>query len=279
VILPTTSIAALLAQEAMSVYSKMKSGQVDLNRFFQQALGALPQWATSLLDGLGLASLGSLQDKVSGGLMKGFQFLAENAFNVGQNTLDFVVSLFIMLYLLFFLLRDGGRLSRQIRDAIPLRNDLLQMLSRRFADVIRATVKGNLVVAAVQGFFGGLIFWFFDIHASVLWGVLMAFLSLLPAGSGVIWLPVALYLIATGAIWKGVVLIVYGVLVIGVVDNFLRPILVGKGTRMPDYVVLISTLGGLAIFGINGFVIGPVIAAMFMAAWHIVATSHTSEAG
>jgi len=102
--------------------------------------------------------------------------------------------------------------------------------------------------------------------------VLMAFLSLLPAiGAGLVWLPVALYFLATGALWSGLGLIAYGVLVIGLVDNVLRPLLVGKDTRMPDYVVLISTLGGMAIFGLNGFVIGPLIAAMFMAVWSIVA--------
>src|SRR5262249_43004043 len=231
------------------------------------------------LDTFGLNNLSALQERLSGGIVKGVQFFAENAFNVGQNTLDFVLSFFIMLYLLFFLLRDGSRLARRIRYAIPLRNELLHTLSRRFTDVIRATVKGNLVVAAVQGFFGGLIFWFFVIHAPGLWGVLLAFMSLLPAGSGLVWGPVAIYLIATGAGWKGVILIVYGMLVIGLVDNLLRPILVGKDTRMPDYVVLISTLGGLAVFGINGFVIGPAIAAMFISAWNIVATSGVGESG
>jgi predicted PurR-regulated permease PerM len=131
-------------------------------------------------------------------------------------------------------------------------------------------VKGNLVVAGVQGVMGGAIFWFYGIHAPVLWGVVMAFTSLLPAGSAVVWLPVAITLLATGSIWKGVVLIVYGSLAIGLVDNVLRPILVGKDARLPDYVVLVSTLGGLALFGLNGFVIGPVIAALFIAAWRIL---------
>ena len=107
-----------------------------------------------------------------------------------------------------------------------------------------------------------------------LWAVVMAFLSLLPAvGSALIWLPVAIYFLVTGAIWQGVFLIAFSVLVIGLVDNILRPILVGKDTKMPDYVVLISTLGGMAIFGLNGFVIGPVVAAMFIAVWDIVASS------
>jgi predicted PurR-regulated permease PerM len=104
----------------------------------------------------------------------------------------------------------------------------------------------------------------------------MALLSLLPAvGAGLVWLPVAIYLLATGAVWQGVLLIAYGVLVIGLVDNVVRPVLVGKDTKMPDYVVLVSTLGGIAIFGLNGFVIGPVIAAMFMAAWEISLSAPT----
>ena len=98
----------------------------------------------------------------------------------------------------------------------------------------------------------------------------MAVLSLLPAvGTALVWGPVAIWLLATGSVTQGVVLIAYGVLVIGLVDNVLRPILVGKDTKMPDYIVLISTLGGLAIFGVNGFIVGPVIAAMFIAAWDI----------
>jgi predicted PurR-regulated permease PerM len=102
----------------------------------------------------------------------------------------------------------------------------------------------------------------------------MAFMSLLPAiGTAVIWLPVAVYFLATGALWQGVVLIAYGTVVMGLVDNFLRPLLIGKGTKMPDYVVLLSTLGGLAIFGLNGFVIGPVIAATFIATWEIFSAS------
>ena len=141
------------------------------------------------------------------------------------------------------------------------------LLLNKFTGVIRATVKGNLVVAIVQGALGGLIFWFLGIEAALLWGAIMSVLSLLPAGSGVIWVPVAIYFLATGAILKGIILLAFGVLVIGLIDNFLRPILVGKDTQMPDYLVLVSTLGGMALFGLNGFVIGPVIAALFITAW------------
>ncbi|MFO6181537.1 AI-2E family transporter, partial [Pseudomonas aeruginosa] len=123
---------------------------------------------------------------------------------------------------------------------------------------------------ATQGALGGLIFWVLGIEGALLWGTLMAFLSLLPAiGAALIWAPVAAYFLLTGAIWQGVVLILFCVVVIGLVDNILRPILVGKDTKMPDYVVLISTLGGMALFGLNGFVIGPLIAALFMASWDL----------
>jgi len=113
----------------------------------------------------------------------------------------------------------------------------------------------------------------------LLWAVLMAFLSLLPAvGAGLVWGPVAIYLLATGAVWQGVSLILYGVLVIGLVDNLLRPFLIGKETKLPDYVVLISTLGGIQVIGLNGFVIGPLIAAMFMVTWEILSASRRTAA-
>ena len=110
--------------------------------------------------------------------------------------------------------------------------------------------------------------------APLLWAVLMAFLSLLPAiGAALVWAPVAVYFLATGAVWQGVALIAWGVIVIGLVDNILRPVLVGKDTKMPDYVVLFSTVGGMALFGLNGFVIGPVVAAMFLAAWDLFSSA------
>jgi predicted PurR-regulated permease PerM len=206
--------------------------------------------------------------------MQGSQFVATKAFDIGQNTFDLAVNLCIVLYLLFFFVRDGDDLARRIRTAVPLRPNQQRELFDLFTTVTRATVKGNVVIAIVQGVLGGLIFWILNVHAPVLWAVVMALFSLLPAiGTALIWLPVAIYFLVTGAIWQGIVLIAFGVLVIGLVDNLLRPILVGKDTKMPDYVVLISTLGGMAIFGLNGFVIGPLIAAMFMAVWEIFATS------
>lgn len=278
VILPVGFISAMLAQEAASVYQRVQSGELSVSRYFQQVFDALPAWTTGLLERSGLNNLGLIQARISESLTKGSQFIATQALGIGQNAFDFFVSFFIMLYLLFFFLRDGSALSRRIREAIPLEADIKRNLFSKFTTVIRATVKGNIAVAMLQGALGGLIFWILGIHAPVLWGTLMAFLSLLPAvGAALVWIPVAIYFLATGAVWQGVVLIAFGVLVIGLVDNILRPVLVGKDTKMPDYVVLVSTIGGMSLFGLNGFVIGPVIAAMFMAAWDIFAKARQDE--
>lgn len=273
VLLPLTLTAMSVVQEATTLYEKIESGEVDFGRLLSQLLNALPSWAADLLARFGISDLGDVQARISSVLRQGSQFFATQAIAIGQGTAQVVIRFFLMLYLLFFFLRDGSELSRQLKDAIPLRTEHKRALLSKFTIVIRAMFKGTILVAALQGVLGGLIFWFLAIPAPVLWGVVMAFLSLLPAiGSAFIWFPVSLYLLATGATWQGLVLIAYGALVIGLVDNLLRPFLIGMDTRLPDYVVLFSTLGGIAIFGLNGFVIGPVVAAMFIATWDIFST-------
>ena len=280
VLLPLALIAASLLQEASGLYARAKSGEFNLAATLQVMFDALPAWATGLLNRFGLTDLAAVRDSLASGAMKAGEALAPQALSLGMNTFDFIVGLGLMLYLLFFLLRDGRAMAGRIRQAIPLRSDHKASLFGRFADVVRATVKGSILVAIAQGALGGLAFWFLGIEAALLWAVLMAFLALLPAiGAGLVWLPVAIYLLATGAVWQGVSLIVYGVVVIGLVDNLLRPFLIGKQTKLPDYLVLISTLGGIEVFGLNGFVIGPVIAAMFMVTWEILAGSKQAAVG
>ncbi len=129
----------------------------------------------------------------------------------------------------------------------------------------------------IQGSIGGITFWLIGIEAALLWGALMALLSLLPAiGAALVWFPAAVYLLATGSYLKAVALMVVGALVIGMVDNILRPQLVGKDLRLPDYLILISTIGGISLFGMNGFVLGPLIAALFVAVWSSFALQNTS---
>ena len=274
VILPVTVIGGLLVEQAADVYTRVKSGELNPAQHFERIVLTLPGWAVRLLERFDLAELTAVQHRISEGLLGGSQFVATQALSVGQRTFDVVVSFFVMLYLLFFLLRDGDDLVRRIRAAVPLSAEHQGALGENFTLVIRATVKGTVVVALAQGVLGGLMFWLLGIRGALLWAVVMALLSLLPGvGTALVWVPVAVYFLVTGAVWSGLLLIGYGVLVIGLVDNVLRPVLVGKDTRIPDYVVLISTLGGLAVFGANGIVVGPIIAALFLAAWDIASTS------
>jgi predicted PurR-regulated permease PerM len=153
---------------------------------------------------------------------------------------------------------------------LPLGDDRERELFSKFAGVSRATLKGTLVIGVVQGFIGGLLFWITGINAPVFWGTIMTVFSIIPAvGTGIVWLPAAIILLVNGSIWQGIVLLVGGGVVISLVDNILRPILVGMDTKMPDALILLSTIGGLSMFGITGIVIGPIIAAFFLVVWEI----------
>ena len=143
-----------------------------------------------------------------------------------------------------------------------------RFLIEKFSTVIKATVKGTILIAIAQGSIGGLILLFLDIEGAILWGAMMALFSILPGiGASIIWLPIALALIFNGALLKGLILIISGIFIIGLIDNLLRPYLVGKETNLPDYLILLSTLGGITIFGLSGFIIGPVVTALFIALW------------
>lgn len=268
VIIPVLIVAASVVQEGMVLYQKLDEGEINPAAYLDRIREAFPV-VNSALDALGV-DLTAIKARAMEFAVSGSQVVAQQALAVGQNTFQFFLALAVMVYLTFFLLRDGPALKALLIRALPLGDEREQLLFTKFAEVTRATVKGNLVVAVTQGALGGLAFWVLDIPGPFLWGVVMAVLSLIPAvGAGLIWLPVAIYLLAVGDWLSGVLLAVYGIGVIGLVDNILRPILVGRDTKLPDYVVLLSTLGGLVLFGINGFVIGPLIAALFMVFWDI----------
>ncbi|HMN20293.1 MAG TPA: AI-2E family transporter [Ottowia sp.] len=280
VLVPLGFIVGSMVDEAASFSQRVRSGELDLRAYFQQVIDALPAWLHGLLGRFGLASLTDVAAKLSTALAQGGQALAGHALEIGQNTLLLLVNLGIMLYLLFFFLRDGRELALQIRRAIPMQAEHTSYLLHKFATVVRATIKGTVVVALVQGVLGGLAFAVLGIRGAVLWGTAMAVLSLLPAvGAALIWAPVAIYLLASGAPAAGIGLAVWGAGVMGMVDNILRPILVGKETKLPDFLVLLSTIGGISIFGVNGFVIGPAIAALFVAAWALFSVAEDERRG
>jgi predicted PurR-regulated permease PerM len=269
-VLPFALVTASLAREASVVYQLISSGEWNPALYLRGLFDALPAWVAVLLERFGVADFDHLQRQLTTALAQGSQFIATQAFGIGIDTFGFVASLGVTLYLAFFLIRDGDDLARIAEMALPVPSQFKPELVAKFMAVVRATVKGSLLIAGIQGMLGGIAFWFLGIKGALLWAVVMAFLSLLPMiGAGMAWLPVAGYFFLTGSVWQALALIAYGIFVIGLADNLLRPMLVGKDAGMPDYVVMITTLGGMAVFGINGFIIGPTIAAMFIAVWHL----------
>jgi len=268
VVLPVFWLLTSFVQQGVDLYQRIDSGEIRPGQFLDQIRDAFPA-IQQLVERFGIDT-DQLRESAASAAVAGSRLVAQNAFAVGQSTFEFVLKLAMMLYVAFFLLRDGRRLTDELVHALPLGDERERMLFTKFSEVTRATVKGNLLVAMVQGALGGIIFWILGLPAALLWGVVMTVLSLIPAiGASLVWLPAALYLYATGDWIAATVLIVYGFVVIGLADNLLRPILVGRDTKLPDWMVLLSTLGGLTLFGINGFVVGPLIAVLFIAFWQI----------
>lgn len=274
VVVPAVLIGGALVGEAKALYARMQSGDVDFDRLFAGLQGQLPDWARDWLGDVGLSDMNGLRAKLSQGLATGFQAVATRVLSVGQGTLGFFLEWSVMLYLTFFLLRDGREIARRIERALPIEGPQRAILVAKFLAVIRATIKGSLIVAVLQGTTGSLTFWILGIPGALFWGVAMGFFSLFPAiGTGLIWVPMSLYLFATGAVWQATSLFACGFFIISSVDNVVRPFLVGHDARMPDYIVLLATLGGFEFMGFNGFVAGPIIAALFLAAWEAFAPS------
>jgi predicted PurR-regulated permease PerM len=271
VVLPALLLGFSLAQEAGNLYLQLESGELDPVAMIEQVRKSLPDWADQMIVSSGWTDLDRARTMVGESLAGVLQNIASRAVGVGQGALQLLAGLGVMLYLLFFLLRDGDMIAEKVRQALPLRPSIRDRLIRHFIVVTRATMKGTVVVAIVQGFVGGLIFWLIGMEAPILWGLLMGFFSLLPAvGTGIVWVPIAAYLLAIGSWTEGLILIFCGLFVIGLIDNILRPILVGHDTRMPEFVILIATVSGLSLLGINGVIVGPIIAALFLAMWETV---------
>ncbi len=266
VILPLIGLAAAVANEGAALYDRLQAGGID--SLYTQIQQRMPL-ATALIERVGIDPA-RLEEQAQQVVVTATRAIAQRALSIGSGTLRGTIFFFLMLYLLFFFLRDGPRILDALIRALPLGDERERHLFGRFAEVSRATIKGTLVVGIVQGTIGGIAFAVLGLGAPVLWGTVMALLSILPVvGTALVWLPAAIVLMVNGQVVGGIVLILVGVFVIGLVDNLLRPVLVGRDTQLPDYLILLSTLGGLAGFGLAGVVIGPTIAAFFVSVWQM----------
>jgi predicted PurR-regulated permease PerM len=268
---PLVLLAAALLRQARGLYADIAARRIDFGGYVERIWNALPAWIQQALDANGLADMVSIREKLSSLAVQTSQFLATNLLGIGLDVFSFLVSFAIMLFLLYVLLEEGESMAARIERFSPLEPAETAILSSTFVTVIRATVKGGIVMAATQGVLGGLALAALGIQAPLFWGLVFGVLSMIPAvGAGLLWAPIALYFLVTGAVWKGIVLVVFGSVVLTVVDNTLRPYLVGRYTRLPAYLIVVATLGGIATLGINGLIIGPVVAAIFMAVWNML---------
>ncbi|MGI9038045.1 MAG: AI-2E family transporter [Gemmatimonadota bacterium] len=266
-IIPLGAFLAIVVAQALSVSEAVGpfiERQMSTPDLLESLFDRFPQldWLRAYQAEI-IARLGGLAETAG-------SFVVNSVAALTKSTAAFLLDLFVMLYAMFFFLVSGRAILDRILYYLPLAPDDEARMIDKFVSVTRATIKGSLVIGLVQGALAGAGFAVAGIPSAAFWGTVMAVLSIIPAvGSGLVWLPAVVWLYATGEPVAASGLLAWCLVVVGTVDNFLRPWLVGKDTKMPDLLVLVSTLGGLFLFGAVGFILGPVVAALFVTIWDI----------
>ena len=205
-------------------------------------------------------------------------WLLSSISTVTQDTFGFLLSLFVMLYAMYFFFTNGPRLLRSMKELMPLSSEDRDKVLDRGLIVTLASLKGILYVGALQGVLVGLAFWVCGLYGPAFWGTMVLVLSAIPGlGAPLIWLPAAIYLMITNKVGLGIGLALWGMLVVGLVDNLLRPVIVSRDAKLPDVVILVSILGGIATFGAVGIIIGPILAAIMDTAMKIYRRTFAGE--
>ena len=268
VVLPLSGFLGIVAAQALDLTENVMPWVQEKIKDPSSLHFALPSWVPfqDKLQPYTKQIAGKLGEVA--GIVGGFLF---NSVSAGtRGTATFLINLFIMLYAMFFFLMQGRSMQRGFLAYLPLSEEDKELLLNKGISVARATIKGTLVIGIVQGALGGIAFAVVGIKGAAFWATIMAVLSIIPAvGTALIWIPAVIYLLTTGHIEAGIGLLIWCAAVVGSVDNLLRPRLVGGDTEMPDLLILLSTLGGLSLFGAVGLIIGPVIAGLCMTVWEI----------
>lgn len=271
VMVPALWIATMVAQQAIVLVTALQQQPIDLAVLFDQVYGMLPKIAQEAIDRSGWGDMAMAEARFQELLSESAGMIASQAVAIGSGALSFFLSFGVGLYVMYFLLRDGERIGRTVLCAVPVERAIADRLAQRFLGIVRATIKGTGVVALVQGALGAITLTIAGVPSALLFGVIMAIFALVPViGSGAVWVPAGLYLLVTGDYWQGVFVLLTGFFIIASADNVLRPILVGRDTGIPDWIILITTLGGISLVGFSGIVLGPLVAGLFLASWSIL---------
>jgi predicted PurR-regulated permease PerM len=271
--LPVLTVLGLVANQAVEVsqaagpwIEKQISEVGELDRRMENfpLLDKLPAIKSLLPSGAEIVAKAGEAASATG------KFLVGSLAGVTRGTLEFILQLFVMVYAMFFFLVDGRSILDRILRYVPLSPADKERLLEKFVSVARATLKGSLLIGIIQGMLAAVAFWAVGVPGAAFWGTVTIVAAVVPAiGAGLIWIPMVLYLLVTGHAGAGLGLLAWSVLVVSTIDNFLRPRFVGRDTRMSDLLILLSTLGGLFLFGPVGFILGPIVAALFVTLWHI----------
>ncbi len=274
IIIPLISISSLLVSEANGLYEIIQK-----NHFIEKVNGS-----ELTIPGLNIyisnSDLHSIigTDKFINSVKDAGNLFATFIKSAYRSTSQLAFLTFVMFFALYYLFKDGDRIIKEIMKISPLRNKQEKILIEKFVEISRATLKGTLVVALIQGTLTGLTLWLLDVQSAALLGVVATFFSLIPIlGPVFVWAPVAIILLLLGQLWQAIVLTIVGTVVISLIDNILRPKLVGNDSGLHPLLIFISTFGGLALFGLIGFLVGPVIIAMFIAILHIYQTEFKDD--
>jgi predicted PurR-regulated permease PerM len=266
-ILPVGLLIDLLVMELIDIYQ-------SFNAHSNNWIGTLTDALKSLSKHPLLAKLHIKQSFLIAKSQEAFKLLVDYFFShiseFTQNTIVIIIQLAVMLYCLFYFMRDGKQLIEIIKRNIPVDNKHTEHFINQFLTTAKASLKFTFIIGGIQGFLGGFIFYVTGIDRALVWGVLMFAFSIVPAiGCSLIWAPAGIIMLLLGNVWQGIVILIFGAIVISSVDNLLRPVLMGRDTQMHALLIFLSTLGGIAVIGFSGFILGPVIASLFLAVWKL----------
>lgn len=271
VVIPAGALIWLVLQQAIDLYQTY--GQTYDLPWFQTTIQHYINWPPlqSWLEALNVeARLASATSSVS-------RVAYDVVTNTGQNAVRWIIELFIMLYALFYFLRDGDHFLKRLMHLLPLGDDNEQHLYDRFVSTVRATLKGTVVIGILQGSIGGIAFAIAGVPAAAFWGIVMVVLSIIPGvGASLVMLPGAVLLFLFGYTWQAIV-VTCAMLIAGTIDNVIRGPLVGKDTQMHPLLIFLATIGGLVAFGASGFVMGPVITALALSLWDMYEHKYHSQ--
>ncbi|MFC1608938.1 AI-2E family transporter [Patescibacteria group bacterium] len=277
IVIPFTVIFGLLAREAGDVYKHISQDEQFYQHYVLESIENIK--GLPVVQSLDINGRLVDQDVTSSlqNFSQGFLVFIQKAY---QNVVGFVIWVFVMFFSLYYFLIEGNDIRRRVMYLSPLKDEHEAKLLGKFVSMAKATLKGTVIIGIIQGILGGIMFAIAGIPSFIIWGVVMAVFSIIPAaGSGIVWAPAGIIMLALGNTWEGVFILAFGGIVISLLDNILRPKLVGSDTEMHPLLVFFATLGGLMAFGFIGFIIGPIIIALFLALWDIYGIEFRKQLG